>query len=316
MDKPKATPKDFFLWAGAMGALYASVISFIALLFGYINYVLPDPLRYYASDPYSSGTAYYMASLIVLAPVFLAIMRVIRKGIERDPSRGEVWVRRWALYLTVFIAGATIAVDLIVLLNSFLSGQALTLAFLLKVLVVLLVTGAGFMHFLADLWGFWAKQPAQARMVNYAVGVLILVAIAAGFFILGTPWEARQARLDIERVNDLQSLQSQILSYYQQKQALPIALGQLEDPTLYYDVPKDPETGAAYEYAKTADLGFELCASFAAATRAGTLGSGSMAPSDKYGISGQSDWQHGAGHTCFVRSIDPDFFPPLNAPVR
>jgi len=64
MDKPKATPKDFFLWAGAMIALYAGIFSFITLLFEYINQVFPDKvLGYY--DPYAGGVAYAMASLIV-----------------------------------------------------------------------------------------------------------------------------------------------------------------------------------------------------------------------------------------------------------
>ena len=51
MDKPKVTPKDFFLWAGAMIALYASVVAFIALIFSYLDFVYPDQLAYYTPDP-------------------------------------------------------------------------------------------------------------------------------------------------------------------------------------------------------------------------------------------------------------------------
>src|SRR3989344_9571800 len=215
MERAKTTPKDFFLWAGAMITLYAGVVAFITLLFNYINYTFPDPLRYY-TDPYSSGIPYQMASLIVLTPVFLILMRIIRKNIERDPSRAEIWVRRWALFLTVFAAGATIVGDLIVLLTTFLSGEELTFAFLLKVLVVLLVAGAGFMHFMADLWGYWVQNPGRARMVNWSVGVLVIFAIIAGFFIVGTPGQAREYRLDQQKVNDLQSIQSQVVYYWQQ----------------------------------------------------------------------------------------------------
>ena len=127
MDKAKATPKDFFLWAGAMAALYGAVIAFIGLLFDYINYALPDALAYYyGGNPYQGSVAYEMASLIVLAPLCLILMRVIRREIARDPSRNEIWVRRWALFLTLFVAGATIAIDLIVLLTTFFRGEALT----------------------------------------------------------------------------------------------------------------------------------------------------------------------------------------------
>jgi len=152
MDSAKATPKDFFLWAGAMFALYSSVIAFLGLIFDYINYALPSEYSYYYGNPFQGSVAYEMATLIVLVPLFLILMRVIRGTIAADPSRGEVWVRRWALYVTLFFAGATIATDLIILLTTFLNGEDITMAFVLKVLVVLLVAAAGFMHFLADIF--------------------------------------------------------------------------------------------------------------------------------------------------------------------
>src|SRR4029077_5474016 len=61
MNHPKVTPKDFFLWAGAMIALYSSVFAFIALLFQYINYAYPDPLAYSYVDPFSGGIRIAMA---------------------------------------------------------------------------------------------------------------------------------------------------------------------------------------------------------------------------------------------------------------
>jgi hypothetical protein len=314
---PKTTPKDFFLWAGAMITLYGSAIAFINLIFDYINYAFPNVLiPYYYSDPYQGSMSFEIATLIVLFPAFLALMRVIRKDIAKDASRGEVWVRRWALYLTLFIAGLTILGDLITLVYTFLSGSDITLRFLLKVAIVLLVAAGGFMHFMADLWGYWAQFPQKARMVGWAVGALIVASIVAGFFIIGTPWQARQYRLDDQRVQDLQSLQSQILSFYQTKQALPASLSQLEDPTLYYNVPVDPVSGQPYEYIKDAELGFQLCATFAAPTRSRIVGGRSVSMPADYGVKGSGDnWEHAAGRTCFTRSIDPDFFPPFATPV-
>ncbi|TSC68461.1 MAG: Uncharacterized protein G01um101456_642 [Parcubacteria group bacterium Gr01-1014_56] len=308
------------MWAGAMVTLYGSIISFINLLFGYINYVFPDVLYGYYGNPYDNGLSYWMAAFIILSVAAVGLLRYIHTTIAHDPSRADIWVRRWALYLTLFIAGLTILGDLITLLNAFLAGEDLTTRFLLKVLVVLLVAGGVFMHFLADLRGYWAAKPARANAVTVAVGLVGIIAIVSGFFIIGTPWDARVARLDNQRVSDLESLQGQILSFYQNKQALPNTLTQLEDPTLYYNIPVDPETGAAYEYTKTADLGFELCATFKAEGRSMNYGRSISTPVPVgYGVKGTADnWQHGIGRTCFVRSVDPDFFPPFNktAPVR
>ena len=305
-NKPKVTPKDFFLWAGAMITLYVSVFAFISLIFSYLNYAMPDALSYYSGDPYSSGVSYEMASLIVLFPMFLVLMRLAHRDIERDPSRGEVWIRRWTLYLALFVAGATIAGDLITLIMYFFNGDV-TLRFGLKILVVLLVASGGFLHFLADLRGYWRANPSYSRTMGYVTGVLVLVTIVAGFFIVGTPWQARLYRYDEQKVSDLQSIQYQITNYWQSKQALPATLTDLNDPLNYYTAPIDPQTGESYEYNATGATSFELCATFNAAA-SGTNGRALSRP--MYPGEVADSWVHQEGRTCFARTIDPDFYPP------
>src|SRR3989344_3828785 len=163
MDKPKITAKDFFLWTGAMVAFYWSVLAFIFLIFDYINYAFPNALNYSPINPYQSGISYEMASVIVLLPLYMFLMRLIRADMVRDSSRKEIWVRRWALILTLFVSGAAVAGDLIMLLTTFLNGEALTIAFLLKVLVIFLVAAGVFMHFSADLKGYWDLWPSRKR---------------------------------------------------------------------------------------------------------------------------------------------------------
>lgn len=313
MDKPKITPKDFFLWAGAMAALYASVVAFIALLFDYINYAFPDALQYYSGDPYSSSISYEMASIIVLAPLFVILMRVIHRSIERDASRREVWVRRWALYLTLFVAGAAVAGDLIALVMYFLNGDV-TARFLLKVLVIFLVAGASFLHFLADMRDYWEREPKKAHLVGWAVGVLALCSIVSGFFIVGTPWQARLYRYDDQKVSDLQNIQYQIVNYWQLKEVLPPTLGTLNDPLSNYIVPLDPQSGAEYAYTATGPLSFRLCATFNAETQ---LYSSTATPARVVAVPGEKaqtpdNWQHDAGEVCFDRTIDPELYPPFS----
>jgi hypothetical protein len=310
MDKPKTTPKDFFLWVGAMISLYASVFAFISLVFSYINYAFPDPLRYYSSNPYEGGAAYAMASLIVLVPVFLVLMRVIHGTIVKDPSRGDIWVRRWALYLVLFVAGATIIGDLITLLNTFFRGDELSVRFLLKVALVLLVAGAGFLHFLADLRGYWEKNPDKSKMVSIGVGILVLVTIIAGFFIIGSPREARLYRYDEQKINDLQNIQWQVVNYWQQKQKLPENLSELNDPISGFVLPKDPESKEDYRYEATGPMSFKLCAAFNTELRGDDAKRRSAVSPMEYGLPAAT-WEHGKGETCFDRTIDPDRYPSL-----
>ena len=308
------------MWAGAMVALYVGVYNYIALVWDYINYAIPNPLQPYYGDPYQNGISWEMATLIVLAPVFLLLMWLIRRDILRDATRREVWIRRWAIFLTLFIAGATMVGDLIYVLYAFLNGTDLTAAFLLKALVVLLVAAVGFMHFLADLWGFWEKYPSRNRMVAIATLILVLVTIVAGFFIVGTPQHARLIRFDQQKVSDLQQIQSQIISYYQAKQTLPVTLMDLTNSLSYSTIPLDPQTGTDYDYhITTPPYHFELCANFNAA------GSGTQyayqtapaVPTTVHTAGGQDNWEHGAGNYCFERTIDPQLYPPItNAPVK
>jgi Domain of unknown function (DUF5671) len=307
----KTTPKDFFLWAGAMVALYWSVIAFIFLVFNYIDYAFPSPLSYLPPNPYDTGVGHEMASIVVLFPVYAALMWIIGRDQAADPSRAEVWVRRWALVLTLFVAGLTIVGDLVSLLNAFFSGNELTAAFLLKTLVLLLVAGGVCMHFLADLWGYWRQRPDRKRLVGYGTAALAALSICAGFVLFGTPAAAQSYRLDAQRVSDLQTIQSEILSYWQRAGALPPTLGVLNDSISNTTVPQDPKTGQPYEYKLLGGTSFQLCATFNADSEGIPAASSPTAPAPLGGYSAVDDnWQHGAGQTCFLRTINPALYPP------
>lgn len=310
MTNQKVTPKDFFLWAGAMVALYGSVVSFITLIFSYINYAFPDELAYY-SDPFSGAMRFQMASLIVLVPVALFLMRLIRNDIAADNAKSELWIRRWALFLTVFIAGTALIVDLITLINYFLGGE-LTTRFLLKVAVLLLVAGGVFLHFLADLRGYWIKRPDRARLVGWAALVVVLASIIAGFFIMGTPGQVRLYRYDAEKVSDLQNIQWQIVNYWQQKEKLPANLAEIADPISGEIIPTDPQSGEAYRYEVTGPTSFKLCATFNADSKDATS---EAMPVRAYGTL-EGNFEHGIGDVCFDRTIDPERYPPFSKTVR
>lgn len=310
MNTHKVTPKDFFLWAGAMVAFYVSMFSFITLLFQYINNAYPDVVSdgYYV-DPYSGAIRFAIASLIVLFPLFLILMRIIRNDIAKHAEKKDLWVRRWALFLTVFIAGAAVAIDLITLINSFLGGE-ITTRFVLKVAVILLVAGGTFLHFMADVWGYWLLFPKKARTVGWGAAVVVVLTVVAGFFIMGSPADIRNKKQDDQRLQDLQNIQYQIVNYWQQKEALPATLADLHDPLSGNIIPVDPETGASYSYTRVSPLDFTICATF---ERAGSdpYAAKSM-PIDPAATGTIENWSHEAGQQCFERSIDPQRYPPFN----
>ena len=301
----KATPKDFFLWSGAMISLYVSVFSLVTLLFSYIDYAFPDPLVTYYGDPYSGTIRFAMASLIVLFPTYVLLMQVIRKGSTTDPTRLAVWVRRWALYFTLFVAGASIAVDLIALLNTFLGGEV-TSRFILKVCIVFLLAGAFFLHFFADLKEYWFQNPLRSKMVAWGATLLVFAVIVSGFFIIGSPASARLYTADDLKVQDLTSIQWQVVNFWQAKQKLPANLSEVADPISGFVVPTDKQTGNSYTYEVVSPTSFSLCAVFNKDSRPT---SGAM-PAPPRPAGSEDTWQHTSGKQCFTRTIDPQRYPP------
>lgn len=304
----KVTPKDFFLTVATIAALYASLVSLITLLFEYIDRLVGDPLQYGYYDPYSGGIRVALSTLIVIFPVYLYFTRVLNTDIRANPDKKDLWVRRWLHMLTVFLAGLTMIVDLIVLLNTFLGGEEVTAAFLLKVVVIFAVAGGVLWYYLKDIRGYWEQHERTSVRIGYIVAAVVALLVIAGFFIMGSPYEQRMMRYDSERINALQSIQYMITDYYRTKQTLPETLEALNDPLVGNHVPVDPETNARYVYHKTGALTFELCATFA---RESLKDASAKAQASTY-VQPELDtnWQHDVGEACFARTIDPDNFQP------
>ncbi len=152
-------------------------------------------------------------------------------------------------------------------------------------------------------------------MVRIGVAVLAIVTIGSGFFIVGTPAEARLQRFDAQKVSDLQNIQYQVIGFYQAKQKLPGVITDLNNSLNYGPLPIDPQSGEAYVYQPGEGLSFKLCAMFNAESRGSQnvyYESRAMVPVPAGGKGMMQDnWQHGMGQVCFERIIDPAFYPPL-----
>ena len=296
--------KDVFAYLLTFVMLYIGVVSFITLLWQIINVQFPDPAQFYYQSSYDVMRN-AIASLIVVWPVFLVMTRFIDKDIRKHHEKAEIWVRRWLTYLTIFVSAITIIVDLITLINSFLSGE-LKLQFVFKVLVILVVAGAVFGYEFWNLKREPSKGEKQLLWMSISSVVLILLGITVGFFVVGSPTKARDIRLDNERVNGLQSIQSQVVNYWDKTNVLPVVLTDLNDPIIGYTVPVDPVSKAAYEYFVETELSFKICATFTQKTPEGEMNRGFSYPAyDAFGLLMNETWQHESGHACFTRTIDP-----------
>ncbi len=310
MDKPKTTPKDFFLYFAGFATLYVSAISLVNLLWNIVNKIFPDNLNDgYYYDYYSAGMRLSIASLIVVFPIYLFLASYLNKYLLATPEKRDLAVRKWLTYLTLFVTGAAVVSDFVVLVNTLLGGE-ITVRFILKTLAVAIVAGAVFAYYTYDLRkNFAFGQISRTKLLVTLACILVFGSLALGFALVGSPMAARAVKFDERRVGDLQSIQWQVISYWQQKGEVPINLNSLKNPISDSYMPTDPETGKAYKYKATSDLSFRFCADFSRASVGRQSDRTGAGPSPTgYGMADEN-WIHDAGETCFDRTIDPDLYP-------
>jgi len=307
-------PRDVFLHLLTIVTLYWSAISFITLLWQYINYFFPDVLnRYVYSTGFSGPIRFAVSSLIIVFPVFILVSWYLNKIYNREAQVRESKIRKWLIYLTLFITSLVIIGDLISTINTFLGGE-ITTRFVLKALSVLLVAIVIFWYYLDDVRRETATK--LAKYFAWATGVIVLIAVVGAFFIIGSPTTARLMELDQQRVNDLSNIQYQIVNYWQAKEKMPATLSDLTDPISGFAAPTDPETKANYEYIilDAEKLSFQLCATF---SKEFDGKEASIKTSTPYLYDEQNQvWNHSSGRVCFERTIDKQLYPPINKTIK
>ena len=303
----KTSAKDFFLYLAVFIGLYVSSISFLMATFQIINKLFPLTGEYIGSI--DSTIRASLATLIIFFPAFIYVSYVTNKNLIANPEKKDIWIRRWMIFLTLFVAGITIAVDLATLIYRFLGAEDLTVRFFLKVFFVLAVTITIFRFTLKDLKRISFEVSKKSKIYGGIISLIVLSVIVYGIVIIGSPMEQRAKNLDNNRVNDLRSIQSQIVyTHWQNKGDIPENLTELNDPISSYIVPTDPETKADYEYTKISKNSFELCATFK--TISSTTDETVAKPTSYY-MDGavNENWQHEANRTCFTRTIDTKIYP-------
>ncbi len=298
-----SSPRDVFLRLFSVVTLYITAVAFGVLVFQYIDVLFPDPLDYSYFMGVASTIRGAMAALIIVFPMCLYLARFLHNEERVNIEKRESLLRNWLIYLTLFVAASVATGDLIGLVHYFLEGD-LTTRFALKMLVMLGISGTIFAYYFSLVRAEWSRRSLNVFAV--VVSLLIFGSIVFGFFTVGSPLLARKLRFDERRVNDLQSLQGSIVNYWQQKNKLPDTLAVLRDDISgYVNSPTDPATQLPYEYRILALTQFELCATFALASRVGD-GAHQATPYPYFGES----WDHDAGRFCFARTIDPELYKP------
>jgi hypothetical protein len=143
------------------------------------------------------------------------------------------------------------------------------------------------------------------RIFTGFVITLVIAAIGTGLFIAGSPGRERMVKFDDQRLNELQQIAGAVDAYYEQSNGLPEDAALLKNSNLYYvNSFADPKTGTPYEYRKTSDTTYELCATFDLPTPPKPVPPEPMRPIAKPFGGSAFDTQHAAGRHCFTLNAE------------
>lgn len=296
-----STPREAFLYLLMFVALYIVCYHTGAVWFELIGRTWPDAVA--LSQPRNGNVdltvlRFAVASLLVAYPVYLLTSRLTGRAIERDPDKRNSDVRRKLTYLTLFFAACVLIGDFIYVVLNFLSGE-LTIRFSMKCLVVALIAGWLFLHYLGGLRRDEDDLPAVRRVSSpwfaRAGSLFVLAALVVGMWLSGAPVDARRDALDQVRVRGLENVSGQIKSYHADYGRLPedLALVAAAYPIDSQQM-VDPVTKIMYRYAVLDSTSYQLCATF---DRADTSAVGSPGS--------PSFWRHPAGEACFQFRVPP-----------
>lgn len=314
--RPYLGAREAFLYLVLFAALYTAAISFGNVMFVLINRAFADaaftPPAAVSAEVLRWGLAY----LVISFPAFLLIQRTVRRTLRGDPELRSSRIRKWLTYLTLFVAAAVLAGDLIALVFFGLGGE-LAVRFLLKTAVVAAVAGSIFGYYFWDLrqddvetvaGGPAARLPATFAGAS---AVAVVVAVVLGLAAVGSPGEARERGLDIARVGNLRDIVRGVDIYWERNGALPVSLESLvSERDISIVSISDPETREPYVFrpagdsagdaGNAGDKAYELCATFSL-----------DAPTDQASLRTypyrERFWRHSAGYHCFdLEAIEPD----------
>ncbi len=262
-------PREAFLYVVLFMALFVSAFNLGAVLFGLIDLALPDPAGL-PPELIRELLRSSVSALVVASPVFAYVTRVVRRGVEAQPSARASRIRSQLTYLTLFVASCVLVGVVSVILYSFLGGE-LTARFVLRALTVTAIAGGAFGYYLRDLRESErdprdVRTPSRRDPFPVIAAAVVAVTVVAGLVVLGSPADQRQERLDTRRAQNLDVISQAIDRYEATYQRLPVSLDELRRGSDTQVVISDPVTDETYDYEAGEGTAYELCAVFARST--------------------------------------------------
>lgn len=258
------SPKFVFYYLLSLVALIFTAIATGQIIFQVINQSLPDIFGQYGADFSSGVLKFAISAIIIAAPIFLIISKLIYRSIFKGEIKKDSQVRKWLSYFILFVSAVVIIVFLIITINNFLDGEW-TGKFLLKMLTIIGIAAMVFSFYLYNIKQAetLAKKDVVLRIYFIISIIIIAVAFVTALFFTESPKVARDRRIDDKIISNFSMIENGVNMYYSNHKQLPESLSILNISESIID----PSTRAVFAYKIIDTTSYQLCADFKTDTK-------------------------------------------------
>jgi hypothetical protein len=252
----KAKYSYFYLLS--LVALIFLAISLGMILFNIINISVGDNLIERTFVNYDNQLKFAISALLISAPVYYLSQYLIKKGFKKNEFSKESNLRKWLIYLILFVSSVIILGLLISLFNNFLRGE-LTARFVLKAVSVFFLSAFVFLYYLYNLQS--SRKKIIEKIFLFSSVVIILTIFISAFFFIESPQTARDRKYDQNLLNNIHNLEALVNDYYNHNDRLPTSIEEIRSfnsRMSYINL----DSLNLIDYQLISETEFEFCADF------------------------------------------------------
>jgi hypothetical protein len=299
--------KFVFLYLLHLVSLVFVATSLGGILFQIINKMIADPIVAYTGSYSETALKFSISAIIVATPIFFVVSSFINKSLFTGELKKDSGVRRWLTYLILFISFGIFVGWLIAFVNNFLNGE-LTMKFILKTVSVLVIAAGAFSYYFYDILRKEVenKKDKVIKIYFFSSLAVIVIVFVASFFVVESPNQARDRKLDDEIINNnFNAIDQCVDQYYRENKKLPVSFPVMQPTCVYLtsDLLRDSQTGQAFVYEVIGTSTYQICANF----RTSNVGKDNIQrgiyPTVPMGV---NDSSHQAGYQCLKRQVFPE----------
>jgi hypothetical protein len=277
------------------------------IIFQIINKSITDLTEGFNSNYSAYALKFAISTIIVSAPIFFISVWQINKNLFLGLLDKNSCIRKWLTYFILFVSSVTITSYLVLLIFNFLNGE-LTIKFILKTVVAIIISGIVFSYYFYDIKKIVEKTKSKITQIYFYGSIIIIITtLIAGCFFVESPQETRNKKQDYMVLEKFNNLERAINSYYSSKKKLPKNFEKLLSNGFIQNAneTENSKTKEKFEYKIISEDTYELCANFKTSNK-------NNYQTDDYRYL-DNQWPHDKGYQCIKKPIfDPQItLPPL-----